>query len=61
MTGSRCSITSIRKVDKDLWCLSLAAFRLSVAQKNGMKLSRAKEIVADVEAVVASELAEWLK
>ena len=27
MTGSRCSITSIKKVEKDLWCLSLAAFR----------------------------------
>ncbi len=27
LTGSKCSITAIKKVDKDLWCLSLAAFR----------------------------------
>ena len=26
-TGSRCSVTSVKRVEKDLWCLSLAAFR----------------------------------
>ena len=28
-TGSKCAITAIKKVEKDLWCLSLAAFRSS--------------------------------
>lgn len=26
-TGAKCTITAIKKADKDLWCLSLAAFR----------------------------------
>lgn len=29
LTGSKCSITGVKKADKDLWCLSLAAFRPS--------------------------------
>ena len=29
LTGSKCSITAVKKVEKDVWCLSLAAFRSS--------------------------------
>ena len=29
LIGSKCTITSVKKVDKNLWCLSLAAFRSS--------------------------------
>ena len=34
---------------------------LSVAQKNGIKHSRAKEIAGDVNSVVSSELSPWLQ
>ena len=27
VTGSKCSITSIKNVEKDLWCISIAAWR----------------------------------
>lgn len=26
-TGAKCTVTAIKKVEKDVWCLSLAAFR----------------------------------
>lgn len=27
VTGSKCSVTSIKHIDKDLWCISIAALR----------------------------------
>ena len=27
VTGSKCSVTSIKNVEKDLWCISIAAWR----------------------------------
>ena len=27
ITGSKCSVTSIKNIDKDLWCISIAAWR----------------------------------
>ncbi len=27
VTGSKCSVTSIKNVDKDLWCISITAFK----------------------------------
>lgn len=26
-TGSKCSVTSIKKIDNDMWCLSIAAWK----------------------------------